>query len=368
MAEKTTGMSREMIIHPGESLKELLQDRNISQASLATMTGVSPVFISNVIAGKRDISPSFAMALEYALGTPKTFWLNLQSNYDAELQDYYEAKTITQEERKVAQQLTKMVDAFKEQGRLLYGVPQERIILGLRRILGISNLANLRHIPSEGLFKIEPHKKINLTALGAWMRLCQIELQNINTENKFEKKRTSALLKDLKSIMVSSSARNMQSLIQEKLIDYGIAFTVVKNYGNEPVKGYVARRDNGSYQMAIALESPFEDAFWFALFHEIGHIYHGDMDARQKEYLDFGLDSAKERRADQFAREALLDPQAFQSFVSAETFTYKRIEEFADSQNVKPCIVISRLQKEEMIPHNRFASRKPKFTWSSYSK
>ena len=32
-------------------------------------------------------SGKFAYALEYALGVPKTFWLNLQANYDAEIAD-----------------------------------------------------------------------------------------------------------------------------------------------------------------------------------------------------------------------------------------------------------------------------------------
>lgn len=363
MAEKTTGISREMIIHPGESLDELLRDRNISQASLATMTGVSPAFISNVIAGKRDISPSFALALEYALGVPKSFWLNLQANYEAELLDYREAETITEEERKAVKRLTKMVDAFKERDVVSYGIPQERVILALRRILGISNLGNLRQVPSEGHFKIDPHEKVDLVVLGAWMRLCQRELQSIHTKCRYEKRRTPALIKDLKTIMVSCSANNMQKVIQEKLVEYGIAFTVLESYG-APVKGYVARRDNGSYQMAIALEDPLEDAFWFALFHEIGHIVNGDMDARQKEYLDCGLDREKEDRADKFAREALLEPLAYDAFLKSETFTFKRIQEFASSQNVKPCIVINRLQKEEIIPWKKFANKRPRFSWS----
>ena len=80
MAEKKIGISRDLIIHPGETIADILEERGITQTELAKRTGVSSAYISNVIAGKKDISSKFAMALEYALGVPKSFWLNLQAN------------------------------------------------------------------------------------------------------------------------------------------------------------------------------------------------------------------------------------------------------------------------------------------------
>ena len=73
MAVKITGISRDLIIHPGETIADVLEARGITQAELATRTGMTPAYVSNVIAGKKDISTNFAMALEYALGVPKSF-------------------------------------------------------------------------------------------------------------------------------------------------------------------------------------------------------------------------------------------------------------------------------------------------------
>ena len=42
---KMNGLSREMIIHPGETLKEVLEDRETSQQELALRTGVTPKHI-----------------------------------------------------------------------------------------------------------------------------------------------------------------------------------------------------------------------------------------------------------------------------------------------------------------------------------
>lgn len=98
MAVKKTGIFRDLIIHPGETIADILEERNISQVGLAARTGVAPAYISNVISGKKDISANFAQALEYALGVPKTFWLNLQAYYDAELLEYEKENIITDEE------------------------------------------------------------------------------------------------------------------------------------------------------------------------------------------------------------------------------------------------------------------------------
>ena len=95
MLTKETGISRDLIIHPGETIADVLNEREITQAELAIRTGVSPAYVSSVIFGKKDISSNFAKALEYALDVPKSFWLNLQANYEAELLEYNESNTLT---------------------------------------------------------------------------------------------------------------------------------------------------------------------------------------------------------------------------------------------------------------------------------
>jgi HTH-type transcriptional regulator/antitoxin HigA len=95
MMTKTTCVSRDLIIHPGETINDILVERGITQAELAVKTGVTPAYVCNVIAGKQDISAKFAFALEHALGVSKSFWINLQANYDAELSKANESETIT---------------------------------------------------------------------------------------------------------------------------------------------------------------------------------------------------------------------------------------------------------------------------------
>ena len=109
MAAKKIGISRDLIIHPGETIADVLEERGITQSELASSAGVSPAYVSNVIAGKKGISANFARGLEYAIGVPKSFWLNLQANYEAELLEANELQTITEEERIVREDLKEIV-------------------------------------------------------------------------------------------------------------------------------------------------------------------------------------------------------------------------------------------------------------------
>lgn len=84
MATKITGVSDDLHIHPGETINDILVERRMTYTELATKTGVTPAYIDNVITGKMSISEGFALALEHAFGVPKSFWINLQANYDAE--------------------------------------------------------------------------------------------------------------------------------------------------------------------------------------------------------------------------------------------------------------------------------------------
>ncbi len=98
MAAKKIGISSDLIIHPGETIADILEERNITQKELAARTGVTLEYVSKVITGKKDISAKFALALENALGVPKSFWMNLQANYDAEMSEAGNNHTITNKE------------------------------------------------------------------------------------------------------------------------------------------------------------------------------------------------------------------------------------------------------------------------------
>ncbi len=150
MAAKKTGLSPDLIIHPGETIADLLEERGMTQQELAARTGVTSAFISKVINGKKGISGNFAYALECAFGVPKTFWLNLQANYEAEMLDAHESTTITDEEKVIAQGMSETIQELLENGDILAEQKTEDIIPYLRRKFHVSNLAYLGRLPHHG--------------------------------------------------------------------------------------------------------------------------------------------------------------------------------------------------------------------------
>jgi addiction module HigA family antidote len=72
-------------IHPGEILlEEFLEPMKITQSRLAKDIGVAPRTVSEIVQGKRSITPNTALRLSLYFGLSERFWLNLQSRYDLE--------------------------------------------------------------------------------------------------------------------------------------------------------------------------------------------------------------------------------------------------------------------------------------------
>jgi addiction module HigA family antidote len=69
-------------IHPGEFLREILEELEISQAQFARTIGVSPMRISHVVKGARPVTAELALLFGRALGQTPQYWLNLQATFD----------------------------------------------------------------------------------------------------------------------------------------------------------------------------------------------------------------------------------------------------------------------------------------------
>ena len=74
-------------ITPGEILLEdFLVPLGISQYRLAKATGLSPRRINEIVLGKRRITPESGLRISKALGLSERYWLNIQADYDIELE------------------------------------------------------------------------------------------------------------------------------------------------------------------------------------------------------------------------------------------------------------------------------------------
>ncbi|MBS1788072.1 MAG: HigA family addiction module antidote protein [Acidobacteria bacterium] len=72
-------------IHPGEFLRETLEELELSQAEFARTIGVTPTRISQLLRGLRPVAAELALLFRRALGQSPQYWLNLQAAYDLKM-------------------------------------------------------------------------------------------------------------------------------------------------------------------------------------------------------------------------------------------------------------------------------------------
>ena len=72
-------------IHPGEFLRETLDELGLTQAAFASALGISPMRVSYLLKGDRPVTAELALRLGRALGQTPQYWLNLQTGYDVKV-------------------------------------------------------------------------------------------------------------------------------------------------------------------------------------------------------------------------------------------------------------------------------------------
>ncbi len=69
-------------IHPGEFLREILDELGLTQAAFAAAIGISPMRVSHLLKGTRPVTAELALLIGRALDQSPQYWLNLQTSYD----------------------------------------------------------------------------------------------------------------------------------------------------------------------------------------------------------------------------------------------------------------------------------------------
>jgi antitoxin HigA-1 len=74
-------------VHPGEVLlEEFLEPMGLSQYRLAKDVSVPPRRVNEIVHGKRAVTADTALRLARYFGTTPRFWLNLQAQYDLDIE------------------------------------------------------------------------------------------------------------------------------------------------------------------------------------------------------------------------------------------------------------------------------------------
>ena len=298
MVKNTNGLSLNFIIHPGETIKEVLEENNMSQEELAIRTGYSAKHVSEVINGKKGISSEFAKRLECVFNIPMSFWINLQGNYDKEVLEYKEKENIEEEEIQIVKKSKDIIKLALENGLIDKTNNVIDKVIELRNLCGINSLANIKFLPiTQAAFRVS--KSIDVEILYLWIRINEILAKKINVDNDYDVeilKQNIGKIKETMFLNSNDAIRELTKIFKE----CGICFRVSKTTKGAPVQGFI-KKYNNKVILVMTIRGAFADIFWFTLFHEIGHLINGDCSTMLVDY-DFN-DSSKEKDADAFYSE-----------------------------------------------------------------
>lgn len=343
------------VFAPGELIKDEIEARGWSQIELAEVLGRPGRLVSELIAGKRAITPETAKGLGQAFGTGAQFWLNMESSYQlskvkgdgsnavARRAKLYEMAPVKEMTRRFWIQPTDNIDVLEKSVCGFYGKP--------------SLDAPIPHL-AHAARKSSSYEDLTAPE-AAW--LCRVRQLAAAMEVKpFSEVAFAAVFGQLKAMLRDADGVRQ---VPGVLAGAGVRFLVVETLPATKIDGVCLWLDADSPVIALSLRYDRIDAFWHTLLHECAHVKHKDGFAGDA-VLDVDLvgENASasvgkppaEVRADDFAAGFSIPPTEMEGFVARvrPLFSKTRIQAFAAKLNIHPGLVVGQLQYREMIPYS----------------
>jgi HTH-type transcriptional regulator/antitoxin HigA len=342
--------SPDAVSAPGDSLRELLEERGITQKDLAARMGRPIKTINEIIKGKAQITPDTAVQLERALGLPAAFWNEREAHYRG-----YLARV---EADKNASRWVAWLDELPLKEMMeAEALPKRRIASSIRKILlndalkffGVASPEEWREIYAkpQAAYRRTRQEQSDRGAIAAWLRLGELEVERCECATYDADKFREAL----------AAIRNLTTKIPEEFqpemiqlcAPAGVALAFVPAIPRAHVSG-AARWINRRAVIQLSLYGKLNDRFWFTFFHEAAHILlHG----RGEVFLDdLGKKSQQsdlEEQANQYAADFLIPPK-FAPLLSS-LISEVGIKQFANKVGIHPGIVIGRLQHDQILSY-----------------
>jgi HTH-type transcriptional regulator/antitoxin HigA len=338
------------VFPPGEYLKDELETRGWSQVELAEILGRSPRVVSEIISGKRAISPETAKGLAAALGTSAEVWMNLeaafqlsQANVETSLVErrarLYRSFPVKELIRRKWVSTEQNLEALEKNFCRFFGVPS------------VEQTPTFAHAAK----KTEYVGSIKVLQL-AWL----IRAEKIAEEQQVGVYSVAAIKEAIKKLKTCMSDLASLCKVPKILNDAGVRFVVVESLAGAKLDGACFWIKKKSPVIALSLRLDRIDNFWHTLLHEVDHVLNGEgkedaiVDVFDHSSTDGNSKPDIEVRANSAAAHYCIDQGHLEKWLQDSTRipTKESIIEFASSMNVHPAIVVGQLQFRNVIPYS----------------
>lgn len=344
------------VFPPGVFIKEEIDARGWTQNDLADITGKSIRLISEVILGKRALTPDTAQALADALGTSAQFWMNMESTY--------QLSKLKTDAAPVARR-AKLYSFFpvKEMFKRGWIETSESLDVLEARFAAFCGMSSLDSPPR---FESYAARRTTYSEIGqsplltAWLYRAKQLAQGVTTA-KFSTKSFDAAISQLKALM--GNPEDIRQ-VPRVLAEAGIRLVLIEPFPGMKLDGVCFWLDAESPVIAMTLRFDRIDNFWFVLMHELRHVANKDgQNGRAIIDENLGSDGQEsgvkppfEVKADQEAADAIIPAETFKDFILrvAPLYSEQRIVDFAARIGVHPGIVVGQLHNQKQVPYSHY--------------
>ncbi|MFH0778951.1 MAG: helix-turn-helix domain-containing protein [Candidatus Eisenbacteria bacterium] len=344
---------------PGETLREMLEERGVSQAELALRTGRPKKTISEIVNGKAAITPETALQFELVLGVPAEFWSARERHYREYLARLAEARALEQQ-AKWAQKFP--VREMRRRRWLRGDDSPAGVVRELLQFYGVASPGQWESVAERqracfrkpAAFRSDPY------ALSAWLRQ-GVRVGQAVTCAPFHKRRFTESLSRAREL-----TRERPEVFCGELVklcaEAGVAVAFVPELPKSRASGATRWLSPRKALIQLSFRYRSDDQLWFTFFHEAGHIILHGKKAIYIEAMKQG--GPHEEAADRFAADFLIPGNQYKKLRANSMFTRDLVAGFARKIGVAPGIVVGRLQYDGLLAHNRLNGLKRYFAWS----
>jgi HTH-type transcriptional regulator/antitoxin HigA len=350
---------------PGATLADLIEERGIKQAELATRMGVSPKFINELVAGKASITPTTALAMERALDVPAYFWLAREARYQEHL-----ARAAAQSELATQTDWLRELPLKDMRG---FGWVKEcstktEYVQECLQYFGVASVDAWRaqyveRTLSMAAYRMSKGTSLAHGAIAAWLRRGEMEAAKVDCD-EFDRSQVIKAIETARSLTCEHDPSIFIPKLKSLFSATGIAVVFVRAPKGCPVSGAVRWLSAKKALIQLSFRYMRNDSLWFTFFHECGHIYlHG----KKMMFLEGtkSISNTEEREADNFSAEKLIPPHAWASFLGDGEYSEDAIKSLASRMGIHAGIVLGRLQNESIVPWSRLNHLKVRYSWNT---
>ncbi len=367
MATKSNNPIPVRAIHPGEILREELQERGIKQKDFAQQISVQPTHLNAFIKGKRNLNEDLAMKLEQHLGIPFKVWMNLQNSYTYDC-IAIEKRSIEEQEAFAFEEECSKILNLKHLYKCLL-CPFTSVVDKVRWIKDLFPFDLLtiqeQKMQVAGFYKHSEKVQIDEKNMLTWLVLNWLTISQISNLNSYEQGNA---LKAAEKIASMANQRKMSvNNIKGCLQNYGISLAEVPKLDKAPIDAY-STIVNGHPIITVTYRYNDMDKLAFDILHELCHIDRHLSDIQKAfiaiEGVEYSSDP-REKEANEFAKNTLIPETIWNEILKVGCNSLsphkivKTIATEAERYGISPSIAVSRY-KHDTNWYKTSAYRSPK--------